>query len=283
MKITLINHTPRALETLLFTKGTRLMMSANGLDVVESWTDDKKKDELRYMLGTIKSSWEMIDFIFYIEGVTRAFTHQLVRHRVGTAFAQQTQRAVNMADFEYVTTGGILADDELKEIYDNTMHEINSGYSALIEAGANAQDARGVLPTNVCTNIVFKANLRTLHHMCGERLCVKAQGEFQNVMREIRRVVVQELPWTEPMLRVFCATNGTCCFPNYMDCPIKGGMFNPDTGRRYDNKCHKVEGRGGEPFEIPDAILTKEEIQKLWEVTRAEAQPTGMDAPKEAK
>ena len=264
MRVTLVSYTQDALDLLLFTKSTRLKLSPRAMDEVKAWPPEKKQAELNYMLGTIKSSWEFVDFVFLIEDVTRAFTHQLVRHRVGTAFAQQAQRVVDMSDFEYVTTGTIKESPSMCNLYEMAMDDIADKYQALLKYGANPQDARGVLPTNICTNIIFKANLRTLHHMAAERLCVKAQGEFQDVMRAMRTAVVAVYPWTEPMLRVYCAANGTCCFPNYphQDCPVKGGVYNPASGLRYDEK---------EELKLD----TLEEIQANWETHRAEAQPKG--------
>lgn len=286
MKVTLINCTPNALETLIFTKSTRLRPSANLFAEILNWPIEKKMAEWEYMQNTIKSSWEFCDYIFLIEGVTRAFTHQLVRHRVGTSFAQQAQRVVNMTDFEYVVTGNI-RDEEgnyvlqgpREQAYHDTMQNINEGYQRLLNLGANPQDARGVLPTNICTNISFKANLRTLNGMAAERLCVKAQGEFQDVMRAIRAAVIEVHPWAEPALRVHCAQHGTCAFPSYKGCPIKDGVFNPDTGRRYDDAYVTIQCRcHGERNAVPATPNTKDEIHALWEVNRAEAQPV---APKE--
>jgi flavin-dependent thymidylate synthase len=275
MKVTVVNYTQDALETLIFTKSTRLRMDGRGLDEIRSWPMEKKLAEWEYMQGTIKSSWEFVDYVLMIEGVTRAFTHQLVRHRVGTSFAQQTQRGVNMEGFEYLTTGSILDDADKKIVYDRTMKHIQEGYESLIQLEAHAQDARGILPTNVLTNICFKANLRTLNGMCAERLCVKAQGEFQDVMRAIRHAVIEIHPWAEPALRVHCAQYGTCAFPSYIDCPIKGMVFNPETGRRWDEA---VADSGNDRdsdmlWVLPSAPATKDEIQKAWETNRAEAKP----------
>jgi flavin-dependent thymidylate synthase len=279
MKVTLINSTPNALETLIFTKSTRLRMTGKSLQEIIDWPQDKKMEEWHYMQNTIKSSWEFADYIFTIEGVTRAFTHQLVRHRVGTSFAQQAQRVVVMEDFEYLTTGSLLTDNDqgipLRRqragIYDDAMGDIQLAYNRLMDLNTNPQDARGILPTNILTNICFKANLRTLNGMCAERLCVKAQGEFQDVMRAIRAEVIAIHPWAEPALRVHCAQHGTCAFPSYSGCPIKGGVFNPETGLRYDHLI-RIDNK------MPTWPLTKSEIQDLWEVNRAEAQPL---APKE--
>jgi flavin-dependent thymidylate synthase len=283
MKVTLVNFTPDALETLIFTKSTRLRMTGRSLDEIRAWPIEKKMAEWEYMQNTIKSSWEFADYIFTIEGVTRAFTHQLVRHRVGTSFAQQAQRVVNMSDFEFLMPPNFVLEDEpfeeAEECYKGAMQDINDAYQHLISIGANPQDARGVLPTNILTNICFKANLRTLNGMCAERLCVKAQGEFQDVMRAIRSAVVEVHPWAEPALRVACAQHGVCAFPSYVGCPVKDGVYNPETGRRWDEKSHKFWSEADDNFvQIDVRPLTKPQIQELWEVNRAEAQPT---APKE--
>lgn len=267
MKVTLINVTPFALETLIFTKSTRLRMTGVGLEEIKAWPEEKKMAELEYMLGTIQSSWEFVDYIFMIEGVTRAFTHQLVRHRVGTSFAQQAQRAVDMSDFDYLATGPLADEDsDAAFIYRTGMDDIKNTYAGLIEEGVPPQDARGILPTNILTNICFKANLRTLHDMGLKRLCVKAQGEFQDVFRAIRAEMIRVHPWTERMIRVQCATNGTCIFPSYPveQCPVKPFVYNPQTGHAYGLDT---------PFAYPVNPLTPDEIQGIWETNRAEAQP----------
>lgn len=252
MKVSLVSFTPNALDLLLFTKNTRLNMDPDGLSGIAAWPQHHKEAQLSYMMNTIKSSFEFVDYVFTIEDVTRAFTHQLVRHRVGTSFAQQSQRTVDMSNFEYVTPKSFSGKHEhLADIFDYHMRGIGDGYSDLIKEGALPEDARGILPTNICTNIVFKANLRTLSQMCAERLCVKAQGEFQSVMKEIRNQVIAVHPWAEPLLRVHCAQTGVCCFPSVENCKIKDGTFNPATGWRYD----------GSMLCSPDS---KSAIQKKW-------------------
>lgn len=236
MNVTLLNYTPDALETLIFTKNTRLRMAATGLEEIKAWPEERKAKELEYMKNTIQSSWEFVDYVFLISDVTRAFTHQLVRHRVGTSFAQQAQRAVNMEGFTYETGDSIRDDQILAACYTTAMHEINEAYGDLIELGAKPQDARGLLPTNIHTNIVFKANLRTLHDMALKRLCVKAQGEFQDVFREIVARVSSVHPWANNFLRVECAWSGTCLFPSLPmeECHVKPRVYNQFTGFAYD-------------------------------------------------
>ena len=260
MKVKRINYTPNALETLLFTRSTRLEMSQAGFQEILGWPIEKKMEELEKARNTIQSSWEFIDYIFSIEGVTRAFTHQLVRHRAGTSFAQQAQRVVNMSGFSYYTGDSIKESPRAQDIYDATMADIDGDYQRLVsEQRVNPQDARGILPTNILTNITFKANLRTLHDMGLKRLCVKAQGEFQDVFRSIRGEVISVHPWAKDFIKVNCAWSGTCCFPTFPveDCPVKPGVYNPVTQLSYDG-------------DAPDSL---EEIETTWERKRAEAQP----------
>ena len=103
MKVKLINYTSDAKNLLLFTKNTRLMNEDNAYDKIKEWSEDKKQAELDYMLNTIKSSWEFVDYVFDIREVTRGFTHQFVRTRQGS-YAQQSQRTVDMQGFGYYVT-----------------------------------------------------------------------------------------------------------------------------------------------------------------------------------
>jgi flavin-dependent thymidylate synthase len=280
MKVTLINYTPDALETLIFTKNTRLRMTGMGLEEVKAWPMEKKLAELEYMRNTIQSGWEFVDYIFAIEDVTRAFTHQLVRHRVGTSFAQQAQRAVDMTGFTYETGPSIrewtdpFYPEENEAEYDQIMGEISKSYNRLVTMGVKGQDARGVLPTNIHTNIVFKANLRTLHEMALKRLCVKAQGEFQEVFRAIKNEVVNAHPWAEPFIRVQCAWNGTCIFPNLPteDCPVKPVVYDHRTSLAYGhNRYWELPGNPEYTFDgqsYVDRPWPVEDIQKLHQLMR---------------
>lgn len=297
MNVTLLACTPDALDVLLFTKQTRLTMSAQGLEEIKAWPPERKAEELRYMRNTIQSSWEFVDYIFAIEGVTRAFTHQLVRHRIGTSFAQQTMRTMPMEGFRYLATGNLGDDDmpriefgtrkllngpvselrmvdtlyggdpeqEPAEMYRLGMDMINSVYGLMLEKGAKPQDARGILPTNILTNIIFKANLRTLHDMALKRLCVKSQGEFQDVFGAIVDCVTRAHPWAADFLKVQCAWNGTCLFPSVpvTDCHVKARVYNPVTGQSYGQDA-------GDQYASP---ATVDVLYQLHRSKRTEIQP----------
>jgi flavin-dependent thymidylate synthase len=199
MKVSLIDFNKDAMEKLIFTKNTRLKMQADGMERVKGMPIENKLEDIEYISNTIKSSWEFLDFTFMIEGVSRAFTHQFVRNRQGS-YAQQTMRMLSMDDFEYVTNKDIKEDPRLCEMYDSAMQQINSMYKELIANGATSEDARGILPTNICTNIVAKYNLRTLSDMMSSRRSSRTQNEFREVIGAMYEAVVSELPWLESFL-----------------------------------------------------------------------------------
>jgi|SRR5215469_940355 len=196
MKVTLLHATPNAIELLIFTKNTRLKMSPTGLQEISEWPEEKKMKELEYMSTTIPSSWEMVDLIFCIEGVTRAFTHQLVRTRTAS-YAQQAMRIVDMTNFEYYAGPSIKNNDDklLENFYDHTMSTINESYQTLIKAGAKPEDARGVLPTNILTNIVMKINLRNFSDLVKKRLTPRVQDEYAEFIQQAMAAVLYEWPW----------------------------------------------------------------------------------------
>lgn len=298
MKVTLLNYTTDALDLLLFTKQTRLAQTPGLLDEIRQWPAERKMAELDYMLGTIHSSWEFVNYTFHIDGVTRAFTHQLVRTRHGS-YAQQSQRTVDMTGFDFVVPASAALDGEQERAthviddkfrhwlgekvthyndtnpsnwYDMAMDVINLAYQKMLEGGTPPQDARGVLPTNIVTNIVAAFNLRTLSDMAKLRLCTRTQGEYQDVFRAMREAVLDVHPWAEPFIRVHCAATGVCAFPNYKECPIKGPVFNPETGLRWDEE-KEYHYEADYQYVSNKKPATAAEIQKLWEEVRYEAVP----------
>jgi len=198
MKVTLVSHNEKALELLIFAKSTRLTMHPGMIDEIDSWPEELKVKEAEYIANTIRSSWEFLDYTFMIEGVSRAFTHQFVRNRQGS-YAQQTMRMLDVGDFEYIT-GPSIKGATIKGIYDGAMKHANSAYNALIKSGVSVEDARGVLPTNICTNIMVKYNLRTLAELVASRSSPRTQGEFREVMKAMYDAVVEVQPWASLFL-----------------------------------------------------------------------------------
>jgi len=225
MDVKLIQCTPNAEEMLMFTKDTRLLSGPDDYEKKFKLTGEEREKTFEKVFSSISSPLEFVDYVFLITDVTRAFTHQLVRHRVGVAFAQQAQRVVNMEDFGFMTPDSFMESgekaDKLYQIYNITMDDIKTGYAEMMRSGARAQDARGVLPTNVHTNILLKINLRAMLEMAHIRLCVRAQGEFQQVALKIRDEASKVHPWVRDKMGPLCISKGICAFPVFDRCPVK--------------------------------------------------------------
>lgn len=209
MKVKLISVTPDALNLLLGTKSTRM----RGADPA-TMTESEKNEHWKYMLDTIKSPFEFVDYIFEITEVSKNFTHQFVRTRTG-AYQQETSRALDMSENGTVIPQAFEADAELARLFYDAVADANAHYQQLLEAGAELQDARSILPSNMETKIKAKFNLRTLSETAKVRLCVRTQGEFQNVFRAMRDLILAEHPWAEPLLQPACVATGQCAFPRY--------------------------------------------------------------------
>jgi len=218
MKVELISFTQDALELLLFTKDVRLKGAAQSLEDIKAWPEEQKLEHLSYMRDTIKSSWEFVGYVFKISGVTRAFTHQFVRTRPNS-YAQEAQRVVDLSSSTWLTPPAL--NDEMGAEFNEIIAHSIKGYASLKRKGAASQDARGVIPTNIHTSIMAKINLRSMSNMAEVRLCTRTQGEYQDVFREMRRLVLSVHPWAEDFIDVWCAQHGTCYFPRYTECPIQ--------------------------------------------------------------
>jgi flavin-dependent thymidylate synthase len=143
---------------------------------------------------TLKAPLEFIDLHFLFEGVTRAFTHQLVRQRTAVYVQESMRFAVkDNAAFEVAlppSLQGLHEDDPRLVMWNQTVKDISRAYNALINAGVPAEDARGLLPTNITTRVHYKTNLRNLAEHAGMRLCSQAQQEWKQVWRGIVEAIL---------------------------------------------------------------------------------------------
>lgn len=199
MNVQLINYTQRADRVLVFTKETRLGVTAARWEAIQAMDDSQVAETLQYMAKTIPSSWEFVDYIFLVEGVSRAYTHQQVRTRTG-AYAQQSMRVTNMAEFEYVFTEANQANHLAMSYLNQCLRMIKETYISLTSIGQAEEDARGILPTNIATNIVCKFDLRTMADLARSRTGGRTQKEYQAVVNAMLDQVLHVHPWAEPFL-----------------------------------------------------------------------------------
>jgi flavin-dependent thymidylate synthase len=206
VRATIIDHTGAcapspwyAADLMIFTKTTRVEMTPGAREEIAAWPEERKRAELEYMANTIPSSWEFCDYTFLLEKVTRSLTHQLVRTRTAS-YAQQTMQILDVRGFTYETGKTIEENPTRKEVYRHHMFQTNDVYKWLIDDGASVEDARGVLPHAIHTNIVAKANLRTIVDLFHTRISPRNLGEFRVVCEAMRAEVLRVHPWASIFL-----------------------------------------------------------------------------------
>jgi thymidylate synthase (FAD) len=182
----------------------------------------------RLISGVIESGHgstiEHVVFTFGISGVSRTLSHQLVRHRAGVAFDQQSQRYVTFKKAATMLPHTIAeADPGVLERYEESIEGSMELYHELVGAGIPAEDARFVFPNATRTNLVMTTNLRALIHMSGLRLCTMAQWEIRRLFQLIRHEVFSVSPFLGSFLAPKCVPLGYCDEMGNRDghCPIR--------------------------------------------------------------
>ncbi len=170
------------------------------------------------------STIEHIVFTFGISGVSRTLSHQLVRHRAGVAFDQQSQRYVKYKGPATMLPATIAdGDQDLRRRYEDQVEASLELYGELLASGVPGEDARFVFPNATRTNLVMTTNLRALIHMSGLRLCTMAQWEIRRLFQLIRHEVFAVSPFLGSFLAPKCVPLGYCDEAGNRDghCPIR--------------------------------------------------------------
>lgn len=180
MKVTLITHTPEpekiiASAAKLCYSSSDIETLMNGLTLEKVETFIKKLTDLGH-----QSPLEHCTFTFGIEGVSRALSHQLVRHRIAS-YSQKSQRYVKEGQFEYVTPPSIAKNKADAVVFGDFMVYCQQAYDYFIKNGIPAEDARFVLPNACETKLIMTMNIRSLLHFFEERCCERAQWEIRQM------------------------------------------------------------------------------------------------------
>lgn len=193
------------------------------------------------------STIEHIVFTFAITGVSRTLSHQLVRHRAGVAFDQQSQRYVKFKGQATMLPHSIAeGDPELRERYESQIEGSLELYGDMLEAGLPGEDARFVFPNAARTNLVMTTNLRALIHMSGLRLCTMAQWEIRRLFQLVRHEVFAVSPFLGSFLAPKCVPLGYCDeFKNRDEhCVIRPHKDNVLAAWAEKSAAAKANGRG---------------------------------------
>ena len=195
MNVTLVQATPNPIETIA--------------QIASICYDSDPKDSMKLVQHLYKgghhSVFEHIYFTFKIEGISRACSHQLVRHR-HCSFTQRSQRYCSEDGFEVIKPHTIKNIDA-KYGYENLMSVIEDHYYELQFQVPN-EDARYVLPNACATSLYLSCNLRELIHMANERLCTRAQWEIRDLVKEMCQLVEPQLQF---MLVPKCKSGRIIC------------------------------------------------------------------------
>ena len=192
MEVTLIQATPKPIETIA--------------QIASICYDSDPKNALGLVKHLYKnghhSVFEHIYFTFKIEGISRACSHQLVRHR-HCSFTQRSQRYCSEDGFEFVTP---LTVDNAR--FYNDMQDIEDWYEEYQAKDVPNEDARYILPNACATSLYLSCNLRELIHIANERLCTRAQWEIRDLVKRMVALVEPELQF---MLVPKCASGRIIC------------------------------------------------------------------------
>lgn len=152
------------------------------------------------------SVFEHIYFTFKIEGISRACSHQLVRHR-HCSFTQRSQRYCSEDGF-YAVLPTSIAEAGGDYDYGNVVNRILEFYGECQKVGVPNEDARYILPNACETSLYLSCNLRELIHMSNERLCMRAQWEIRELVKQMVSLVAPELKF---MLVPKCQSGRIIC------------------------------------------------------------------------
>ena len=191
MKVTLIQQTLNPIETIA--------------NIASICYDSHPKDPMKLVKHLYNSGhlsvFEHIYFTFKIEGISRACSHQLVRHR-HCSFTQRSQRYCSEDGFRVVRP------DTIPNGFLDYVMDVDLYYQSLQEKGVPNEDARYILPNACETSLYLSCNLRELIHICNERLCSRAQWEIRAMVKEMVSLVDPELQF---MLVPKCKSGRIIC------------------------------------------------------------------------
>lgn len=217
MKVSLLQYTPEPEK--LVAAAARLCYSDKSADeLMENFTPEKVTEFVQKLVALgHESPMEHVCFTFAVDGISRACSHQLVRHRIGVSFSQKSQRYVKEKQFEYVVPPKVARNPELLAKFEQAMQNAQTEYAELLAAGVPAEDARFVLPNAAATSLVVTMNVRSLWHFFQLRCCNRAQWEI----RALANAMLAEVKEVAPLL--FANAGATCdsmgvCFEGDMSC-----------------------------------------------------------------
>ena len=224
LKVALLQFTPLP-ERAVASAGRLCYAPVSAVELREAMSDE---DVARLVRGLVRSghtsALEHASFTFAVDGISRACSHQLVRHRVAS-YSQQSQRYVRFgSDGGFIMPPNIAASPEARRVFEEAMENARRSYERLVELGRAEgrknesvyEDARFVLPNAAETKIVVTMNARELRHFFSLRCCRRAQWEINRLAWTMRSLAAAEAPLLFEGTGPGCMTGG--CPEGKMSC-----------------------------------------------------------------
>lgn len=195
MQVELLYHTPDP-ERAIATAARLCYAPVGASELMETMPPERVESVLSTIMKSGHfSTLEHVSYTFAIDGVSRALTHQLVRHRLAS-FNQQSQRYVKFKDgLATVKPATVVENEEASVLFDEAIEAAVSAYTKLLEAGIPAEDARYLLPNAAETKIVVTMNVRELLHFFELRCCNRAQWEIRELAQKMLELVRPTAPY----------------------------------------------------------------------------------------
>ncbi|WP_251213207.1 FAD-dependent thymidylate synthase [Adlercreutzia murintestinalis] len=216
MQVELLYHTPDP-ERAIATAARLCYAPVGASELMETMPEERVKSVLTTIMASGHfSTLEHASFTFAIDGVSRALTHQLVRHRLAS-FNQQSQRYVKFQEgLPYVKPRSIAEIPEADDLFEDIMDAVSATYARMLELGIPAEDARFILPNAVETKIVTTMNARELLHFFEVRCCNRAQWEIRELAHQMLALVKPVAPFIFMDAGASCVRMG--CSEGKMTC-----------------------------------------------------------------
>jgi thymidylate synthase (FAD) len=161
------------------------------------YRSEQRGEPGRFLRARIREGHESIiehaSVTFDISGISRACSHQLVRHRIAS-YSQESQRYVDMSAPEYVVPPSVAESAEARVVWEEFLAQVGETYRRLRALGIRKEDARFVLPNATATRIIVTMNFRSLRHFFQVRCDKAAQWEIRALALEMLRQVHRLAP-----------------------------------------------------------------------------------------
>jgi len=193
LNVLLLNYTPEPERTVAMAA----KLCYNSSTIPELLEEISKKEQAKFIQMLVASGHmspiEHAVYTFGVEGISRACSHQLVRHRIAS-YSQQSQRYVNYKNLKFIVPPEIAKDEQRKKEFLTECLEDFRKYLKLVEEGYSEEDSRFVLPNATETKMIITMNARELLHFYELRTCERAQWEIRNMAKEMLKLAYATAP-----------------------------------------------------------------------------------------